>query len=141
VRSPLPPPARRLDRGLRTAGRLLALILILLVALAACGGPAATAKVTFSPGAIVITAKNIAFDRTELFLPADRSFPLVLVNEDVDPHNVAIRTQRGFEGELLFRMDTISATTVEVPAGPFAEGTYFFICDVHPVMNGTVIVQ
>lgn len=107
----------------------------------ACGAPAATPGLSFSPGAIVITAKNNTFDRAELFLPADRSFPLVLVNEDVDMHNVAIRTQRGFEGELVFRMDPVSAVTVEVPAGPLAEGTYFFICEVHPAMNGTAIVQ
>jgi hypothetical protein len=112
-----------------------------ILAVAACGGPAATPVVTLSPGAIVITAHNTTFDRTELFLPADRTFPLVLVNEDVDMHNIAIRTARSFEGELIFRMDPFSSDTVEVPAGPIAEGTYFFICEVHPVMSGTVIVQ
>jgi len=109
--------------------------------LGACGGPKATPGLSIPAGAIVITARDTAFDRTELFLPADTSFSLFLDNEDVDMHNIAIRTQRGFEGELLFRMDTISAVIVEVPAGPFAEGTYFFICEVHPVMSGTVIVQ
>jgi len=111
------------------------------LALAACGGPKATPGLSIPPGAVVITAKDTAFDRTELFLPADTSFSLFLDNEDADLHNVAIRTERGFEGELLFRMDPVSAVTVEVPAGPFAEGTYFFLCEVHPVMSGTVIVQ
>ena len=89
----------------------------------------------------MVTAQNLTFDTDELFLPADKSFPLVLVNKDADQHNIAIRTGRNFDGELLFRMDPFGASTVQVPAGPFAEGTYFFICDLHPVMSGTVIVQ
>ena len=137
------PPCIDEDSFLRRLLRPVALAcgaLCLGLGLVACA-PAATPGPSFPPGAIILTAENTAFDRDELFLPADTTFPFVLVNRDADLHNIAIRTLRGFDGELLYRIDPVSAVTVEVPAGPFAEGTYFFICELHPVMNGTVIVQ
>jgi plastocyanin len=120
----------------RTVAAILAIMLV-----AACSGGAPTPPPSFPPGSIVLTVQNLKFDTDELFLPADVTFSLVLVNKDADKHNIAIRTERGFDGELVFRHDPISASTVVLQAGPIPTGTYFFICELHPTMTGTVIVN
>jgi plastocyanin len=111
------------------------------LAVAACGTAAPTPPPTYPPGAIVVTADDLTFDTSELVLPADRAFDLVVVNKESDQHNIAIRTQRGFDGDLIFRHDPISARTVVLRVEAIAAGTYFFICEIHPVMTGTVIVR
>ena len=121
---------------------LAALIIVvgLLPALAGCGG-AASPPPTFPPGAIVVTAENRTFSTSELVIPADERFQLVLVNKDGEPHNIAIRTEQGFDGDLVFRHDPITASTVVLDVGPIPAGTYHFICEVHPNMTGTVLAQ
>ena len=115
-------------------------LLGLLLAVAGCGGSASPAP-TYPPGAIVVTAENRRFDTSELIVPADSVFSLVLVNKDGDPHNIAIRTKQGFDGELIFRHDPITASTIVLQVGPIPAGTYYFICEVHPEMTGTVLAQ
>lgn len=124
--------ARRLFVALLAVG--------LLLSAAACGG-AASPPPTLPPGAIVVTAQNRTFDTRELVLPADVRFPLVLVNKDGEAHNIAIRTEPGFGGELLFRHDPITASTIILDVGPLPAGTYHFICEVHPEMTGVALVQ
>ncbi len=116
-------------------------VLVSGIALAACGGSAATAPPSYPPGAIVVTADARKFDTSQLRVPAGSKFTLVLVNKEADQHNIAIRTKAGFEGDLLFRFDPISVSTAVLEAGPIAAGTYFFLCEVHPTMTGTVIAQ
>jgi len=115
-------------------------LLGLLLAVAGCGGSASPPP-TYPPGAIVVTAENRTFDTSELVVPAESVFPLVLVNKDGDPHNIAIRTKQGFDGELVFRHDPITASTIVLQVGPIPAGTYYFICEVHPEMTGTVLAQ
>lgn len=96
------------------------------------GGPAAEAS---------ITAAGLAFDTTDLSLPADGPVALTMVNEDPGTqHNVAIyqdeaSTQPLFQGELVTGPATV---TYDVP--PLPAGTYFFRCDTHVTMAGTVSV-
>jgi plastocyanin len=116
------------------------LVLIPALGLAACGG-AATPPPSYPAGAIVVTADARTFDTSELVVPAGTSFALVLVNRATDPHNVAIRTKSGFDGEIIFRHDPISATTVVLEVGAIPAGTYFFLCEVHPSMTGTVLAR
>ena len=130
-------------RDLRTvrpspAHRAFALAVVSSIALAACGG-AASPPPSYPPGAIVVVAENMTFDPAQLVVPTDTRFTLVLVNRDAAQHNIAIRTKRGFEGDLVFRHDPISASTVILEVGPIPAGTYFFLCEVHPSMTGTVI--
>jgi plastocyanin len=111
------------------------------VVLAACGGSAPAAAPTYPPGAIVVTADSRTFDTSQLVVPADTTFTLVFVNKEADQHNIAIRTKAGFEGDLVFRFDPISVSTVTLEVGPIAAGTYYFLCEVHPTMTGTVLSQ
>ena len=121
----------------RLRWRFAVAVLVALI-VAGCGG-AATPAPTFPPGAVVVHAKNLAFDTRTLLIPADTEFSLAFVNEDGDTHNLAIRTKSGFDGDLLFRFDPVSSTTVVLPVGKIPKGNYFFLCEVHPQMSGTVI--
>jgi hypothetical protein len=87
-----------------------------------------------------LTANGIAFDKTELELPAEQESSLPFDNKDVGiPHNVSIYTEQG--AEALFQGEIITGPAkvdYQVPA--LAPGSFVFQCDVHPNMSGTVTV-
>lgn len=78
---------------------------------------------------------NSVFDRSELTVIADAPFAIRFENLDVGPHNVSVR-------------GGLTALVGEIFTGPaertyyFAslpQGTYTFLCDVHPEMRGTLL--
>jgi plastocyanin len=91
---------------------------------------------------VKVTAKNVAFDMTELTFAAGQQAVIDFRNDDAGvPHNVAIYRdeQAGqviFKGELVTGPKSIKYTFASPPAG-----SYFFRCDVHPTMKGTVTVR
>jgi plastocyanin len=91
----------------------------------------------------VLTARNIAFDKTTLTVPAGATVALTFVNDDAGvPHNFALYTDSSattaiFKGAIV----TGQITTVYTFTAPSTPGTYYFRCDVHPTqMNGQFIV-
>ena len=88
-----------------------------------------------------VTAQNIAFDTDTIELPADTASTIAFENKDAGvQHNLSIYTDDSagevlFKGELVTGPDTI---TYQIP--PLPAGEYYFRCDVHPTMNGMVIV-
>jgi plastocyanin len=127
------------------------LALALILALAACGGgeesaPAASGDntgggtVEVVDGNVEITAADLAFDATTIVAPAGEAFTITLVNNDSAPHNISVYVEEG--GDSIVQGDVIDGgaeVTVEVPA--LDAGEYFFVCDLHPDMNGTVVVE
>jgi plastocyanin len=85
-----------------------------------------------------ITSHDLAFDVATLAVPAGSTFSLQLTNLDAAPHNVAIYRDPS-AGDEVFVGEVISSSSIvyEVPA--VEPGSYFFRCDVHPDMNGTLV--
>jgi plastocyanin len=89
-----------------------------------------------------VTAQGIAFDTAEIVLPANTASTIRFVNNDSGvQHNIVIATDESlaqtlFEGQIITGPDQID---YEVP--PLEPGTYYFVCIVHPNMNGTVVVR
>lgn len=92
-------------------------------------------------GAVTVTAQNLSFDPTTIDLPADTESTITFDNRDAGvQHNIAIFTDDSlaenlFRGEIVTGPDTIDYT---IP--PLGAGEYYFHCDVHQDMNGTVVV-
>jgi plastocyanin len=119
-----------------------AFIGIALVAiLTACSGGGSAASA--SPPAeadLTVNAEGNAFDPAVITLTAGEATTVFFRNLDGQPHNIAIYTDDS-ASESLFVGDTITdaAVTYEIPA--LEPGEYFFRCDVHPDMTGTVVVE
>lgn len=90
-----------------------------------------------------VVAKDIAFDKKELQVPADAPFVIELKNDDVSAitHDIDIRDSGG----------AVLKDQAPIPGGestpytfdPLPAGSYTFICSIHPVpaMTGTLTVQ
>jgi glucose/arabinose dehydrogenase/plastocyanin len=105
--------------------------------------PAATA--TPAPGNSVpvsLTAKNIAFDKNTISVPAGSTVVMTFVNNDAGvPHNFSLYTNSQaatplFVGQIITGVQTTTYTFT----APSAPGSYYFRCDVHPeMMTGTFV--
>jgi plastocyanin len=91
----------------------------------------------------VLTARNLAFDKTTFTVPAGATVALTFINDDPGvQHNFALYTDSTattpiFRGGIV----TGQITTVYTFTTPSQPGTYFFRCDVHPTtMTGTFVV-
>lgn len=93
-------------------------------------------------GGVTVVAANIAFDTDTIELPADTPTTITLDNQDPGvPHNIALYTddtlaESLFVGEIVTGPVTID---YEIPAIP--AGDYYFHCDVHPNMSGSLVVS
>lgn len=130
-------------------GALLTLALVVGVTLAACssgadpdvsdGGSGGTATVV--DGAVEISAADLAFNVATIEATAGEAFTITLVNNDSAPHNITIFTEEGGQklGETGPTAD--GGQTVETAVEALDAGTYYFQCDIHPEMNGTLVVE
>jgi plastocyanin len=114
---------------------------VLAATVSACtaSGAESTPSADRTDADVTIVSRNMAFDQSTLTVAAGSAWRLKLVNEDSVPHNVAIYRDRSatttvFVGKLVSRATII----YDVPA--LEPGTYFFRCDLHPDMRGTLIV-
>jgi cytochrome c-type biogenesis protein CcmH/NrfG/plastocyanin len=83
-------------------------------------------------------AVNTQFSVRELKAPAGSPFTIRFENRDTVAHNIEIKDATGktvFFGDLVKEPGTVE---YKVPA--LAAGTYSFLCTVHPVMTGTLVV-
>jgi plastocyanin len=132
-------------------GALITLILVFATALAACSGSSDESQpaesdgggngtATVADGAVEITAEGLAFDATTIEASAGEDFTITLVNNDSAPHNISIYTEEG--GEALVTGGTAEAgQTVTIDVSALDAGEYYFQCDIHPDMNGSVVVS
>lgn len=96
---------------------------------------------TVADGNVAVTASGIAFDTSCIDAPAREPFTIAFDNQDAGvQHNIAIYTddtaaENLFRGDIVTGPDQIDYTVPGLDAGE-----YFFQCDVHPTMTGTVSV-
>ena len=114
----------------------LALILVACSGASGNGGPAKSA----APDALQISAKDLKFSTSTLTAPAAKAFQIVFDNQESAPHNVAIYKDASAAEKVLVEEPFSGPAVVvyEVPA--LGSGTYFFRCDVHPDMSGSLTV-
>ena len=120
------------------AARSLGAILVLATAglLAACSA-ATEPPVSFDPNAPSITAASQRFDKAELVVPANAGFDLVVHNNDSVQHNLSIYSDAG-HSQRVYGGALINSGTRVYHVQALAPGTYYFQCDVHPDMKGTL---
>ena len=127
---------------MRRAHALTALVLALALPLAGCGddddggGDDAAADGQGSPSGPTsdITARDFAFDPSEVTLEAGREVALVLTNEDDVEHNITVE-------DLDVDEDADGGETGQATVTPDA-GSYDFHCAYHPdQMRGTITVE
>lgn len=133
-------------------GAILSICLGLSAVLAACGGDAPSSAdasagtggggtVAVVDGNVDLSADNLEFDASVIQAPAGEAFTITFTNLESQPHNVAVDTQEGGDeivtGEVITGPD--ATTTITVPA--LEPGEYFFVCDIHTDMNGTIVVE
>jgi len=121
--------------------------LALIAVLAACSTPAETddntggGTVAVVDGVVELTAADLAFDANVIQAPAGEAFSISLINNDTAPHNVTVYVAEGGD-----RIGEEGATinegeTTELAVEALEPGTYYFQCDIHPNMNGTIVVE
>ena len=127
--------------------RLIATLALATVALAAAACASTNAEDggaqagPVDPNAPTIVARDIAFTTPEVQVPAGKAFGLAFDNEDGAPHNVAIYTDAS-AGTSVFKGEIFGGAATRVYAVPaLAAGSYFFRCDVHPDMQGTIVAR
>jgi plastocyanin len=93
---------------------------------------------------IDLVAKNIAFDKSSITVPAGADVTVHFDNQDNGiPHNFSVYDSSAaqnavFRGQIIKGPKKITYTFT----APEKAGTYFFRCDVHPtIMTGTFTVQ
>ena len=116
---------------------LVALAAISAACSSAAGQPLPSGPVADGP---TIVAKDMAFSPTSVDVKAGQNFRLHLDNQDSAPHNVAIyadssAAQKIAVGEIV----TSTKSDLVVPA--LKAGTYFFRCDVHTNMTGSIVAK
>ncbi len=107
--------------------------------------PGSSGSAGSGSGAVAISAQGLRFSTDHLSLPASGTVTINFTNNDGGiPHNIGIYSADPatdpsatelFRGDLLTGPGSTTYTFAALPAG-----TYFFHCDVHSFMHGTVTV-
>lgn len=130
-------------------GTVLSAVIALAAFMAACSTPSESGDgegstgggtVAVTDGAVELSAADLEFDANVIEATAGEAFTITFTNNDSAPHNVAVYTEEG--GEEIVKGEVIDAgETVEVEVPAQDAGEYFFVCDIHPDMTGSVVVE
>jgi plastocyanin len=107
------------------------------------GTPPAGTGATATPAAggaqVTVTSTKIAFDKTQIKVPAG---PVTITYANKDngvPHNFHVFNGKDANGKSLGQTDIKAGVNTQTLKLNLQKGTYYFQCDVHPQqMNGTI---
>ena len=123
---------------------LLTLGLVAIAAIgAACSSSAAAQPVPSGPvdaNGPTIVAKDMKFQTTSVEVKAGTNVTVHFDNQDSAPHNVAIYKDAS-ASEKISVGDVVSSSKKDQVVPALAAGSYFFRCDVHTNMTGTLLVK
>jgi len=110
--------------------------------LAACSGTSAapTPAPSADPDALRISSKDLTFSTDRLVALAGKAFQIVYDNQESAPHNVAIYADQGYSQKVLVEEPFSGPKVVTYSVPALDAGTYFFRCDLHTDMKGTIEV-
>ena len=109
---------------------------------AACASAAPTPSVAapVDPNGPTVVAKDMKFQTGQVEVKAGENLTLHFDNQDSAPHNLAIYTDSG-AGTPVSIGQVVSAGSSDQVIPALAAGTYFFRCDVHHDMTGTIVAK
>ena len=89
-----------------------------------------------------ISAQNISFDTDTLTLNADARIIIQFENRETSNilHNIAIYQEADIDDPIFQGKIIPGGTQIDYEFTAPRSGDYYFQCDVHPSMNGTVVV-
>jgi plastocyanin len=122
------------------------LLALSLVAVAAVGAACSSASGQPLPSGPVdangptIVARDMAFSPSTVDIATNKNVTIHFDNQDSAPHNVAIYKD-ATASEKISVGEVISASKTDQIVPALAAGTYFFRCDVHTNMTGTIVVK
>ena len=124
--------------------RLVATVGLVVIAAiaAACSSTSAAPAAPSGPVADgpTIVAKDMKFQTTSVEVKAGTNVTVHFDNQDSAPHNIAIYTDSGAGTPVsVGQVVTSSKADQVVPA--LKAGSYFFRCDVHHDMTGTIVAK
>jgi plastocyanin len=125
--------------------RLAAILALVAVAAigAACSSaaPAPSVSGSVDPNGPTVVAKDLKFQApTTIDVKAGENFTLHFDNQDSAPHNLAIYTDSS-AGSAISVGQVITSSKADQVVPALKPGTYFFRCDVHHDMTGTITAQ
>lgn len=133
-------------------GAFLGLLVTVSLGLAACGGGDESASAVPSDGnsgggtasvvdgTVDISANDLAFDANVIQAPAGEGLTITFTNNEAVPHNFSVYTEEG--GDAIVQGDVINeGETNEIEVEALEAGEYYFVCDLHPQMNGAIVVE
>jgi plastocyanin len=105
----------------------------------------ASASVPTTPvTAVTLIAKNISWDASQLLFKANSAVTVTVDNQDAGvPHNFAIWSDPNrLQNEIYTpKKDVTGPAKADYVIPPLKAGTYYFECDIHKNMNGTLKVS
>jgi plastocyanin len=92
-------------------------------------------------GGVTVVAQGTAFDTSTIELPPSAPTTITFDNQDAGvQHNIAIYTDDTLSDELFNGEVITGPASVDYAVPAIDPGSYYFLCIVHPTMNGSVAV-
>jgi plastocyanin len=112
----------------------------------ATAGPSPSASASGGGGVpatkVTITAVGIKFTPTQVTVAANQPITITFDNRDSVQHNIAIFAGADASAPLVFRGTVFAGPkTMDYSVPAMAPGSYYFHCDVHPTMTGTITAK